>query len=82
MVHVTDKKEKVDIVFRNIKCPIPLLSIRKFAHRVCRATFWKGGGEIVFNSGVVMPLVERMGVYFCQLDIQSPDDLGFVGPGP
>ena len=74
VVHVTDQGDEVDFVFQNAKVPIPILSIRKLAHRGCKAEFWKGGGQIIFSSGIVIPIIERLGVYFCTLNIKPPDN--------
>ena len=53
---------KFDIEWRNAPVAMPILSIRRVAARGARATFWKGGGEILFSSGIKLPIVERLGV--------------------
>ena len=62
IVHATDEGHKIDIIIQHVKTVVPLLSIRKFAHRGCAASFCKGGGEIRFASGVVMQISETCGV--------------------
>ena len=80
-MHVTNDGHHIDFVFQNGPVPIPLISIRKMAHRGCVASFWKGGGEIKFRSGIIIPLVERMGVYFCKLRVLPPKAQDFPGQG-
>ena len=55
VVHLTDQGDKVDITVQNIKTPIPRLSIRKFAHRGCTASFWKGGGRSSLTAASSYP---------------------------
>ncbi len=59
-------------MFQNCTVPIPILSIRGTAKKRARATFWDGGGELVLRNGTILPIVERMGVYFIKLTLDRP----------
>ena len=81
IVHRTDDGHLIDVVFQNSPAAVPLISIRRMAHRGCVASFWKGGGEIKFSSGVTIPIVEKMWVYFCKLRALPPETEGFQRQG-
>ena len=76
VVHATEAGDKVHFTFQHGKVAIPTLSIRGVAKRGARATFWDGGGEIVFKSGVRMPIIERHGVYFVKIKRDVVADTG------
>ena len=85
VTHVTDDGVEVPFTFQNIDVAIPILSIRRVAARDARITFWKGGGEIRFASGTLIPIVERLGVYFVKMKVKGLEpkpDQGFPRPAP
>ena len=83
IVHITENNDHIDFTFQHADVAMPVLSIRKVAHRGCTASFWKGGGEIVFASGIRMPIIERLGFYFVCLKVKRPENAsGGARPEP
>ena len=86
MQHTTEKGDKVNFTFQDGQVSMPILSITDVAKRGAKATFWDGGGELVLKSGTVIPILQRMGVYFIKLCLDEdandpPLKQGFQRPG-
>ena len=85
ITHMTESGVEVPFTFQNIKVAMPILSIRRVAARGSVCSFWKGGGEIRFPSGTIIPIVERLGVYFVRLNANgraAGNNQGYHRPAP
>ena len=73
LVHRDEKQGDFGFVFQNGKVHCPILSVRKMVRRGCRVTFKRGGGIIRYADGRKLRFVERLGVFFVNLNVLDPD---------